>query len=45
MSLADRLLKAGAKGNSASMLKKSRFFNEDIGIPTSVYSLNIALSG
>jgi RecA/RadA recombinase len=45
MSLADRLLKAGAKGNSASMLKKSRFFNDDIGIPTSVYSLNIALSG
>lgn len=45
MSLADRLLKAGAKGSSASMLKTSRYFNEDIGIPTSVYSLNIALSG
>jgi len=45
MSLADRLLKAGAKGNSASMLKKSKYFNEDIGIPTTVFSLNIALSG
>lgn len=45
MGLADRLLKASAKGNQSSMLKKSKYFNEDIGIPTSVYSLNIALSG
>jgi RecA/RadA recombinase len=45
MGLADRLLKASAKSTQPSMLNKSKYFNEDIGLPTNVYSLNIALSG
>ncbi|MDX1532681.1 MAG: hypothetical protein R3230_00585 [Nitrosopumilaceae archaeon] len=45
MGLADRLLKASAKGTQSSMLKNSKYMTEYIGIPTNVYTLNIALSG
>lgn len=44
MSLADRLLKSSSNKHT-SILTKSRYFNEDLGIPTNVHTLNISLSG
>lgn len=45
MSLAKRLLKAGAKNNQASVLSNSKFFDQNEPIETPVYALNIAHSG